>query len=212
MYLRLATAFILASLAIGVHAASSDAENPCVQGNPTSVQDVQGDTWLATVTAFHSDPANAGRTVLEFRIRHVYAGSDADLQVGRTITVTSGPCFRIARLQPGVDYLFSTPGFSSGVYRSIVFAAWRIEGGAAQFVVMHPDPDLRQPVVLEAATTLEAAVKLVAPDAVLPPTSTAAAGPPLSSPATAQMVLPAVIALLAAIFVTLLLRRRMHEI
>jgi hypothetical protein len=144
------------------------AENVCVSLMPSDVADVQGYTWVGTIT-------RTGSTI-NFGVEHVYANHGAPgtsnmrkLESGSALDLPVEPCNdRLAGFAVGDRYLMTTSSLDTPT--SDLSAAWRLVGERATFLLMHADKkfDTR----LAAVKTLRDALALVAPDATLPPTST----------------------------------------
>ena len=137
----------------------------CEFGSPASVQDVRGYAFIGTLTAIR--PLGVKRYVFDVEtILAKPAGAQVPgYRAGGTLTIHSEQCIGVYRLVKNGRYLLSTVDIEGAPMKSS--AVWRLYGNDAHLVRMS-----RQPGALELANadTVDEAVALVAPDAVLPPT------------------------------------------
>ncbi len=146
------------------------AENACTQTNPLTAALVRGYAWSGTVLAYHPPARYPDVGTLRFRVEQVYADASGNelLRAGSTVTLPVASCETITRLHVGWRYLVSTSLITIADTTNTV--AWQLDGTVASLVVMHPGRKVSDQ--FQAGTTLAAAVAMVAPDFVLPPTST----------------------------------------
>jgi hypothetical protein len=112
-----------AALMAGLIVAPVAAENPCVEGVPTSIHHVRGVTWVGTVLSV--DTSLPLQPAYDISVEHVYAGSD-QLQAGDVVHLLSYVCMRVVGLEAGAEYLISTGIVPEGLVGSDGIAAWKL--------------------------------------------------------------------------------------
>ena len=178
------------------------AENPCVEFNPLTVNDVAGATWVGRILSV--DRTHELQPAYSISVDQVYAGANNELQVGTAVKLVSGGCHSLVGLEMGATYLLSTPAVPSpgGLYFSRNLAAWRIRGDRASYVVMWPKTPVSN--VFKSASTLQSVVALVAPNADLPETDMAPSRADYSGTRDTKPIWPGVflVAFIAALYAT----------
>lgn len=204
-------AALLVVLAALVSTFPVDAQAAC-PGSPKDVADARGYTFLGTVTKWTSDASvEPPLRFVTFDVTTVYTGAtngtrgedprpgdgrlNEVLRAGHALTVSAPTGDGIRNLRVGTRYLVSGSSIDTALQCDHV--AWRIADGSARFVKMS---DERGDSRFSQVRTLDEAVALMAPDAALPPTSTAAT---LAPPGGINDAIPLIALLSAAMAVVL---------
>jgi hypothetical protein len=163
------------------------AEPFCQAYMPNSPTDAMGFTFIGIVTAVGPERAG-GPTWLFFNVEDVLAdhglpntGNNMVLRPGAPLKLLDQGCDRPYGFAVGERYLYSTSVLNDTHSGKMV--AWHVKGDEAHVLIMYPQHLPENAAVFAAADTLEKAVKLIAPGASLPPTSTASAPARSSGPA-----------------------------
>jgi hypothetical protein len=152
------------------------AEPSCEAFMPESPSDAQGFTFIGTVTGIGPEHVGGSRWLF-FTVEYVLAdhglpntGNNMILRAGEPVKLLDQGCDRPYGFAVGRRYLYSTSELDDTHAGKMV--AWELNGLQARVLVTYPQNFPGNAAPFAAATTLAEAVKLIAPGATLPPTTT----------------------------------------